>query len=366
MGDKIRVLHVGLDSHLGGIETYLKKITTHIDKDKFQFDFLGYNGITPYYYDELRALGSNFYFITGRRHGIHKNHSDLKRLFENERFDIVHCHFNSLSYIAPCTKALKAGCKVIVHSRNAGCLSGKKDEILHKLNYYLLPKGKIKCAAVSDLAGEWMFGDSTLVTVLNNGLDTDKYRFDLKYRDEIRKEFGIGDEEVIINVGAFRTQKNHEFLIDIFNEYHKLNPAAKLILVGEGELKAGIIEKTESLGFSENVIFAGQRSDTNKLLSAADKFLFPSLYEGFPNALLEAQTAGLYCVAADTITAQAMLDGKCTALPLDAGAKAWAKQLSLPKLDDRKTCADDVETAGFGIRNELKRLSDIYIAMVNE
>ncbi len=360
MSEKIKVLHVGIDSHLGGIETYLKKITTYIDKDKFEFSFLTYNGTVPCFYEELRQMGGKFYFIESRRSNLKKNKTDLEKLFTENKFDIVHCHLNSLSYITPVIIALKHNCKVIVHSRNAGCLKSLKSRLLHKVNYYKIRKMNIVRAAVSDLAGEWMFGNKDFV-VLNNGLDTNKYKYSEENRKQIRKELGIDEnKEVILHVGAFRKQKNHEMLIDIFNEYSKTHPDAVLIMVGEGELKEHIKDKVVSLGLEKQCVFAGQRNDIYKLLSAADKFLFPSFYEGFPNAMLEAETSGLLCVASNVITKQVMIDGISYEVSLNSSVKEWAEVLSKNSILDRQESIDKVKEKKFDIKDEIERLESLY------
>ena len=357
---KKRVLHIGLDTYLGGIETYLLKLASNVDRDKYQFYFLMYDEKEPCFYNELRALGCNFYNVVSRRKNYFRNIYELKQLLKREQFDIVHCHQNSLSYIAPILLAIRCGCRVIVHSHNAGNLSGIAVRIRHKINYLRLPRKKVACVAVSDLAGEWMFGKKTPVTVLNNGLDTKFYSYSPKHREEIRKEFDLGNKELIVHTGAFRKQKNHELLIDIFKAYHQRNPETILMMVGEGELKHEIEEKVKKLDLHNHVIFAGRRSDVPKILSAADKYLFPSFYEGFPCALIEAETAGVYCVAADTITKQVQINGICEYVSLDAPINDWVKALEHNPIDDRLSCAKMVENIGLGIEAEMKRLILLY------
>ena len=357
---KIRVLHVGLDTHLGGIETYLMKITSHIDSNTFQFDFLAYDNEKPYFYDELTALGCNFYFVTSRRKSFLKNKKDLEKLFKEEHFDIVHCHLNSLTYIAPVLGALKANVKVIVHSRNAGSSIGSSSKILCALNRIRFPYDKITMVAVSDKAGSWMFGENHKFTVLNNGIDTNRFEFSQAKREAIRKEFGLSEgQEVIAHVGAFRPQKNHVFLIKVLNEYLKRFPNAILLLVGTGELENSIKNQVEELKLEKNVIFTGNRKDLDCILSASDKFLFPSLYEGFPNALLEAQASGLLCVASTAITEQACLEN-CIRVSLEDSTSEWVKALSNQVKQNRQVYAHIVEENGFGIETEMKRLENLY------
>lgn len=357
---KIRVLHVGISNHLGGIETYLMKLTSHVDRDKYQFDFLIYNNQKPCFYDELKSLGCRFHSVTSRRKNFLNNRIELKKLFYEEKFDIVHCHQNSLSYITPVIFAQRRGCGVVVHSRNAGSLSGVLTRLRHKINYYRLPKNKITCVAVSDLAGDWMFGKNTQVLVLNNGLDTELYKYNPGSRQEIRAEFNLGDREVILHIGAFRVQKNHDFLIEVFKAYHDIHPESVLLMAGDGSLRHQIERKVSELGIANDVVFAGLRSDVPKLLSAADKFLFPSFYEGFPNALVEAETAGLYCVASNRITEQVRIKDTCNFISLDSPISFWVAALEQPLNLNRERFAVQIENAGLCINKEMENLYKVY------
>ena len=174
--NKIRVLHVGLDSHLGGIETFLLSMAKNFDFDKYHFTFLCYKGENPCFYDELKALGCDFCFIAGRRDNIVKNRVELNKLFKTAHFDIVHCHQNSLSNSAPALIAIKNGAKVIIHSHNSGTIFGKTS-LLHKINSFRFPFDKITPLAVSNLAGRWMFGNKVQFQVLDNGIDVKEFKF---------------------------------------------------------------------------------------------------------------------------------------------------------------------------------------------
>ena len=360
--ERIRVLHVGLDTHLGGIETYLLKIASNIDKSRYQFDFLAYDNVRPCFYDELSSLGCGFRFVRSRRKSWTGNKRDVRDLLRHESYDIVHCHLNSLTYVTPAIEGLKSGSKVIIHSRNGGQSTGSSSRILGLINRFRMPWDKITCVAVSDLAGKWMFGERPFI-VLNNGLDTAKYCFSEEKRLDARKSLGIDENvEIILNVGALRMQKNHSFMLDVFNSYHQMHQNSVLILVGEGELEADIRNRVRELGLDGAVIFAGKRDDIPAVLSASDKFLFPSFYEGFPNALIEAETSGLYCVASDTITKQACLDN-CKMVSLDAPVSEWVCALAQPSSVKREVCAEMVEKAGFGIREEIARLENLYLSL---
>lgn len=195
---------------------------------------------------------------------------------------------------------------------------------------------------------------------MNNGIDVEKFQYNEQWRNEIRKEFNIDDNELIFHAGAFRPQKNHKKLIEIFKLYHEMHPDAILMLAGEGELKKDIENTVNNCGLSENVIFTGLRNDVPKLMSAADKFILPSFYEGFPNVLIEAETSGLYCVVSDSITKQAMLGELCQSVSLDSSDKEWTRILSKTNQIERSNSAKIIKSANLDIDSEMRRLYKIY------
>ena len=358
----IRILHYGLSNHLGGIETYLRKLYISINKEKFVFDFLIIGNEKPYWYEEFKELGSKFYFVTARDVNPFKNKLEIDRIFKNEDYDIMHCHLNSLSYITPVLSAVKHNIKTIVHSRNAGVLTSIKSKVFHKLNYYRLPKNRITMLAVSDYAGEWMFGTESNFKVINNGLDINKYKFDSNARKKIRAELVVTEDEyLIIHIGAFRIQKNHFFLLDIFKELLKKKMNAKLILVGDGDLREKIQEKIIDLDITENVYLLGERDDVASLYSSADCLVFPSFYEGFPNAVLEAQTTGIPTIISDTITSEVVINSNCLKQSLSSTAEEWSnKIIEMDYSLQREEAYRNILNAGLSHKQEIKKIENIY------
>lgn len=363
---KIKILQVGIDSHLGGIETYLLEVARHIDGDAFQLDFLSYYGETPCFLKELTVLGCGFKFIRSRRKSPIGNICDLRELYDEEKYDIVQCNVNSLSYVTPAIVAVNKGISVLLLSHNAGASSGSSSKLLNCINRVRFPFDKVKLAAVSDKAGKWMFGKDRSFVVLNNGVDTYKYRFSLDDRIEVRRELGVSSEsEIILHVGAFRPQKNHRFIVKVFNEYLKKNTNALLVFVGDGELKPEIIGDVENLGIKENVLFLGVRNDVNRMLSASDKFFFPSLYEGFPISLIEAETNGVLCVVSNVITNEVCFDN-CVRLSLEDPIDVWTSALNKKFDGNREEAFMITEMAGLGIDSTIEQLENLYCGMVKD
>lgn len=361
-----KILHYGLDSKLGGIETYLYKLYNNINRDEFHFDFLVIGHKEPCWYSEFTNMGSTFYNITPRNRNPFKNRTELDSLFKEQEFDILHCHLNTLSYIEPVLSALKNNIPVIVHSRNAGATKSLISNFLHKFNYLILPRKNITMLAVSDLAGSWLFGRNSNYTVVNNGLDINKYTFSDTNRKRIRAEFKINDELLLVHIGAMRIQKNHMFLLDIFKVFLTKSPNSKLLLVGDGDLKEMIVNKIKELEIQDKVILAGKRNDISDILSAADLFLFPSIFEGFPNAVLEAETSGLPCLISKNITDEVLVNENCVAVSLEENVDEWANALlSLNHFDDRTVGAKNIKRKGFSVNAEIIKIESIYRELIH-
>ena len=283
----------------GGVESVIMNYYKNIDKSKFQFDFVCDNDSTNIPYDEIEKLGGRVILVPPYQK-VFKYHKELKRIFKENKYKIVHSHINTLS-VFPLFAAKCAGVKVrIAHSHST---TNKKEWKKNLLKIALRPFSKVFATnymCCSELAGRWLFGDKEYdkgnVYLLNNAIDLDKFKFDKKIRNKKRKELNVSDDMLVIgHIGRFVEQKNHRFLIDIFNEIYKKNNKSILLLAGQGPLVEGIKEKVDKLGLIDNVLFLGQRNDASELYQAFDVFLLPSLYEGLPVVGVEAQAAGNLC-----------------------------------------------------------------------
>lgn len=358
----IRILHYGLSENRGGIETYLNKLWMNIDKSHFVFDFLDTNEGNPCFYEEFTSMGSKFYKITSRKKSIRKNREELENLFSSEKFDILHCHLNTLSYIEPIKIAIKHGCKVIVHSRSSNAPDSIKTKILHYVNYLYLKKNKdVVKLAVSNLAGEWLFGKEASYQIVNNGIDVNIFKFDRNIRNIKRKELGIEDKFVIGHVGALNYPKNHEYLFMIFKNYLNINNNSILLLVGDGALKEYLKDLAHKFNIEDKVVFLGIRRDIPELMFAMDHFVFTSHYEGFPNVVLEAQTTGLPCLISDNITPEVIISNNCKALSIKIDPARWATQIFESDVClNRHFEYEVIQNHGYSVREEIKKIEKIY------
>lgn len=362
----LKILHYGLSSNLGGIETYLHKLWTHIDRSVFHFDFIDTNIGNPCLYDEFVEMGSNFYKVVPRKQSMLNNKKEMEEVFSRRSFDILHCHLNTLSYVEPINAALRHGCKVILHSRNTGSPKSLITKLLHHIHFCTLPKDKITMLAVSDLAGEWLFGKNVKFQTINNGVDINKFKFSQEKRERKRKELNIENNYVVGNVGAFLYPKNHKFLIKIFYELIKTKPESLLLLVGTGPLEQQISNMVDEFGLKQKVLFLGRRTDIPELFCAMDCLLFPSLYEGFPNSVLEAQTSGVPCLISNIITNEIVIAENCMRLPLNLSAEQWAtKLLEIKNHQDRAVGSEIVKNLGYSVEEEVKKIESIYLKLSN-
>ena len=186
------------------------------------------------------------------------------------------------------------------------------------------------------------------------------FKINIKKRNEIRQKLNIESKIVISNVGRFTTQKNHTFLIDIFNEIYKKNNNAVLMLIGNGEKEDEIKKKVEKLGIQNSVLFMGHRDDVNELMQAMDVFVMPSIYEGLPVVGIEAQAAGLPCfMSKDVITDEVKIAENVKFISLDDNAEKWADEILSSDLT-RKDNEIALKKAGYFIEDMVKELTEQY------
>lgn len=349
-----RLLCILSSMNAGGAETFLMKIYRRIDRTKYQMDFCINMSEKCFYEDEILSLGGKNYRIPAKSASL--------RDFEKQLYNVVNA--NGYKYVLRVSSnalgfmdlkiAYKAGAEIrAVRSSNSSDGGSFKSKIAHRLGRALYGKYVNVKIAPSDLAAVYTFGkkayESGTVNILHNAIDIDQYGFNADMRCRIRSEFGLPDDTTIIgHVGRFMTQKNHTFLLEVFSEYLKINGKSILMLVGGGELESAIKQKASELGISDKIVFTGVRSDVPALLSAMDVFVFPSLYEGMPNTVIEAQATGLPCLIADTITREADITGLVHYLPLgDAGT--WAHLVAeLPQVK-RETPMQKFKENGYDI-----------------
>jgi len=231
----------------------------------------------------------------------------------------------------------------------------------HKILKYSTDLFGCSKEACEFLFGERCFNDNR-VRIINNGIETENFVFNEEIRVKMREELGIKDSTIVVgHVGRFSYPKNHDFLIDIFKKVNEKNRNTLLLLVGDGNLREAIERKVEYLGLSNRVIFAGIRSDVADVLQAMDIFVFPSLYEGLPVTLVEAQASGLPCVISDNITKQVQITDLIHPVSLERSPEYWSKKiLEVTKDSLRIDTSSLIRENNFDIYSIAKTLTTFY------
>ena len=368
MNEPIRIAHIIGKWLGGGVEAVVMNYYRHIDRNKIQFDFICDNDSTNIPYQEIEELGGKVILIPPYQK-IFDYQKELKKVLKEGNYKIIHSHINTLS-IFPLRIAKKVGIPVrIAHSHST---TNKKEWKKNLLKQTLRPFSKVYATdyfACSEHAGRWLFGNKTFdkgkVFILNNAIDLDKFKYDENVRKEMRKELNISDDTLVIgHIGRFVEQKNHRFLIDIFNELHKQNDNSILLLIGQGPLMEEIKQKVNSLNLTDSVKFLGQRDDVNKLYQAMDVFVLPSLYEGLPVVGVEAQAAGLLCILSSDMTKETKILNSTIFINLYSDPKEWV-DIILKNKDECKTRNKIMEISqfGFDINKETLKLENKYFKL---
>ena len=363
----MKILQVGLGNNPGGMEAFVMNYFRELSKQGITFDFVSMYG-TIAYEQEILKLGGRVFYVPNVKKDYFGYVKAFKGLLQKEQYDIVHVNMLSAANIVPLRLAKQAGVgKVIAHSHNASA-PGLIRKLMDRWNRPRLNRYADMKLACSETAGRWLFGDTAFekgeVTVVSNAIDTRKYSFSQENREKIRQQLGIREGILVGHVGRFQVQKNHEAIVRIFYEIQKKEPTARLCLIGDGELKEKICGQFKQLGILEKVIFAGVCPDVEKYLSAMDVFLFPSLFEGLPFTLLEAQASGLPCVISSEITEEAvLLKEKVCRLSLEESAEKWADAvLAYAKngREEKENAARFLMAAHFDIHQEAGKLLELY------
>ena len=356
----MRILHVVTYMGRGGLETMLMNYYRHIDKEQLQFDFLVHRDFEADYDQEIQDLGGKIYHLPRLNPVSLQYKRLLGSFFDTHReYKIIHVHQDCMSSVV-----LKVAKEHGVPIRIAHSHSSSQDKnIKYPIKLFFqqfIPKYSTHLMACGDSAGQWMFR-GTPFQILNNAIDTSKYLYDPEKRYTVRKNLGITDNTILIgHVGRFSPPKNHSGLIDIFDEIRKRAPA-KLLLVGDGKLREDIEHKVANLNCADDVIFAGMRLDVNELMQAMDVFVFPSLYEGVPLTIIEAQASGLPCLISDNVPIECKVTNPVQQISLQAGAASWATAAIEAARIPRKNTFKEIAEAGYDVTTNAEKLTKWYI-----
>lgn len=363
MGEPIRVLQVVTHMNRGGLETMLMNYYRKIDRDKVQFDFLTHRPENEKkdYDDEIRSLGGKIYHMPTLNPFSRNYRKSLDRFFkEHKEYRIVHSHLDCLSAY-PLKAAKENGVPVRIAHAHTTLVDSNLKKYIKLYSKKLIPKYATDLFACGELAGEWMF-EGQPFQIMNNAIDTKKYLFNENIRKKIRKELKIMDNEYVIgHVGNFTPPKNHAFIIDIFHEICKRTKNVRLVLTGGGNDSRQYQEMARELGVADRIIFTGVRTDVPDLMQAFDVFLFPSIYEGLPVTLVEAQAAGLHCIVSDQVTREVQITDLIEFLALNENKDTWIERILKYEDADRENMLEKIRQGKYDIEENARWLEEFYI-----
>ena len=365
------VIVYGMNNVIGGIEKYLLSLYNCVNED-IKFVFFVENVTTPnefIYKNEIEKKGGAYEFIP-EHHAIRDYTKTLKKLLLQYKNSCktVYVNFNNISLdIIVIELALSLDYKVVTHSHNAMQEPIKRwqnrvrNTLLRRLGMLRLSRLNIVRLAVSQLAGEYMYGNRPF-RIVSPGIDVSKFSFDEKSRDRIRGQYGMQKSVVLGFVGRIVAVKNPIFLVDILNEAKKVLPEVKLLMVGDGIMRDEMIAKAQSLGIEKDILFVGAVDNVQDYLQAMDVLVAPSLSEGMPLVIMEAQSVGVPCICAKgNIPKQVDVTGMVEFCNLSEGAPQWVEMIKIliSKKDNRDEMHAKVQECEYNINNSASKLLQI-------
>lgn len=361
----MKIAIVGMSPNVGGVETFILNIYRELKKEGHQFFFLtSANKIC--YETEILENDDKIVYYTPRKKNYLSFRKNLYNIFKEYSFDVFWLNCCSLSCIDELIYAWKAKVPIrIVHSHNSENMGSRITNFLHLYHRNNLYKYITHSFACSDIAAKWMFPEDIYKTtkILCNSVDANKFKYDKLKMDSIKKSMNLEDYVIIGHVGRFHFQKNHSFILEVFKETKKIIPNSKLMLCGEGELEFQVKEKAIEYGIIDSVIFMGNQKEMEKIYQSFDIMIFPSLFEGLPFALVEAQAAGVPCLISDTISKEVAITNLVQFESLDLTATEWAYRLKDCLNIDKRDTLIEIQNAGYDSKENFKQLN-LYI--INE
>jgi glycosyltransferase involved in cell wall biosynthesis len=342
---------------LGGITVFMLNTIERLPN--FNFDIV----VSGYYEDKtiqiFRELGCNIIMCPPRKKEPFKYFMHLLKCVSKRHYDTIHIHGNSASMLFECVIAKygRIPCR-IVHSHNTTC----EHKTMHRFLNFFFKKGSAYTVALacSQLSGDWLFGKDNF-EVIPNAIDVKKYAFNASVRKEVRTEWGINEDILVVgHVGNFNEQKNHDFLIDVFYEIQNTRKAV-LLLIGIGELYDSIQKKVAQLGIIESVRFMGRQTNMPQIYQGIDIIVFPSRWEGFPFVMIEAQAASIPCLVSNRISDEVKIADAYKAIPLEKTAYEWFKEIELLLFQSKRTDPICQKMTTYSITNTIERLQFYYM-----
>ncbi|MBQ3802891.1 MAG: glycosyltransferase [Oscillospiraceae bacterium] len=329
----------------GGIESFLFNTLSRMDLSGMEIDLVAAEIRESIFSKPLEEKGVRFIELSGSTRNIPKNHREFRKLLRSRNYSVIHINaFQGMAFYYAHLGRAAGVSKILVHSHNSGLrnsLLKREKLLLHKAYSVRYAEDVTDYWACSRLAAEFLFPDSVMkqqgFIFVPNAVDIERFCFDPTVRTRIRKELGVEEKLVLGNVGRLCEQKNQSFLLDVLSGLINRGMDCNLLLVGSGPAMEELKRKAEELNLQKSVIFTGVSSHVEELLCAMDVFLFPSLFEGLPISVIEAQASGLPVIYHDILAEEAAIMPDFSVLPLEV--EKWVEKILSTKRNKQREAA---------------------------
>lgn len=341
-----------------GISSVIYNYASTMNADGIRLHFVAYEDTDKKLISRFQKRGSVF-CVHNRKCNTKAYINDLIHILAG-KYDVVHIHGNSGTMAIEAVLAkLYHVKKIIVHCHNTSC----NHKYLNMILKFPMRFCATNLVACSEASGKWLYGKRMFI-VLNNAVDMGLFRYNKEKREYLRRKYGLGTSFVIGHSGRFHEQKNHDFLIDIFAAYLEKDSGARLLLTGGGALLEKVRSKVRHLGLEDSVMFTGELCNACEIYNAMDLFLLPSLWEGLPLVMIEAQANGLPLLVSDVITQEACCTERTFYFDLNRSAEEWADRIHEIResaFDHSDNVDKYIKDRGFDIKDKAEALKNIYI-----
>ena len=360
----MKILQVIGTLNRGGAETFLMNVFRNINREKYTFDFLVFKEEKYDYEDEIKKLGGKIIYLqTPKEIGMIKFIKKFKKICKKNNYDVVHAH--TLFNCGPCMLgAFLANVKVRVsHSHSTKYLE-ERVTFLKKI-YYHISKLLINIfstdyIACGEKAGAFLYYKNKKKVIIKNGIELEKFKYSETLNKKMRNNLNISNDAIVIgHVGRLMYIKNQTFLIDLFNDFHKKFKKSYLILVGDGVDRIKLVDKVKKYNLEDFIIFTGSISNVNEYYNVFDLFVFPSLFEGLPYTLIEAQANGIPIISSNTVSKESNITGEITFLDLRKPKDIWLNEMT-NRYKKRYEKKQQIIENGYSINDTIEKLLLIY------
>lgn len=342
---------IGFSSDKGGVESYISNLSHSLDKTKYEI---------VYALPEMR-IDEKKWVAPLNRHNYIKYYLFWKKFYKENSFDVIYYNTCDIVSVDQLKFAKAANIPVrIIHSHNTNVQFKKKffHKIMEQRHKKNIRKYATNLLACSETAGNWMFPYDEY-KIIKNGIDVNKYKYNSNFRVMCRESIKINDECLIGCVGRLDEQKNPFFSINILKELIKINNNVRLVFIGDGSLRQKLNNEVNKLGLSKYCYILGAKDNVNEWYSAFDCLLMPSLFEGLPFALVEAQASGLPCVVSSNVSREANLTNLVKFVSLNDDVSIWVEKILASCKQERIEKTKQLTDAGYSIKNTAKMISSI-------